>query len=329
MIASLVFLTPDAAYLALLALLPLGALAIAERRLRRARSLLRLREPGRAKLVRRALVLACIPLLIALALMQPALRHRGSVSVRADAAVFVVFDTSSSMSAAAGPRAPTRLAQAKSLAIAVDANLAGVPMGIATFTDRVLPNLFPTVDTAAFESTARSLTIASPPPREESRLATDFGVLAAVRRANFFSSSEKHRALLLLTDGESGPFDGVALARALARTPSVHVLVMRLGGAGDRFHTSDGRAGGAYRADPAAARRAVSHLLVATGGSQFSSVADVSAGLRSVLGPGTSTSVVGEPTTRSLAPWIAIGSIVPLLVLLSFSGTFRATRRVT
>jgi hypothetical protein len=326
--ASLTFLTPDAAYLGLLALVPLAALAVAERRLRRARSLLHLREPGRAQLVRRALVLACIPLLIALALMQPALRHRGSVSVRADAAVFVVVDTSSSMSAAAGPRAPSRLEQAKRLAIAVDARLGGVPMGIATFTDRVLPNLFPTVDTATFESTARSLTIASPPPREESRVATDFGVLAAVRRANFFSATEKHRALLLLTDGESSPFDGVALARALARTPAVRVLVVRLGGAGDRFYTSGGRAGGAYRADPAGARRAVSHLLAATGGSQFTSAAAVSAGLGSVLGSGTSTHVTGEPTTRSFAPWIAIGTIVPLLVLLSFSGTFRATRRV-
>ena len=267
---SLTFLTPVAGLLAVLALLPLAAFLLASTRVRRARTILALTAPARASQRWRLLALVSVPLLLALALTQPALRRESSQSVRADAAVFVVVDTSSSMSAASGPREPSRLAQAKRIALDLGSQLGEIPVGVATFTDRVLPNLFPTAERAAFDSTIRSLAIASPPPRETSRVATSFAALGALARGGYFSSAEKHRAVLLISDGESRPFDASSLARTLAAGSRVHVVVVRVGGAGDRFY-ANGRPAGRYRADPAGARQAVSQLVSSTGGRSFSS----------------------------------------------------------
>jgi hypothetical protein len=268
--------------------------------------------------------------LLALAVMQPALRSRSSQPVRRDAAVFVVVDTSSSMQAAPGPRAPTRLTQAKSLAIAIGASIPGIPVGVATFTDRVLPNLFPTVDSAAFSSTVRSLRIESPPPREQSRVATDFGPLAAVRRSDFFTPAQTRRALVLITDGESGPFDGSVLARSLSARPAVHVFVLRVGAGGDRLYRRDGTPGGSYRADPRGARRQIGQLVSVTGGKQFATAADAASALRSFAGSGPSDRLASQPTTRSLADFVALASVLPLIVVLRNrnSGKFPATRRL-
>jgi hypothetical protein len=165
---SLTFLTPGAGLLAMLVVIPIAGFMLASTRVRRARTILALTAPDRSSERWRLLALVSVPLLLALALTQPALRQESSQSVRADAAVFVVVDTSSSMSAAAGPRAPSRLAQAKRIAIDLGSQLGDIPAGVATFTDRVLPNLFPSGNRAAFDSTIQSLAIASPPPRETS-----------------------------------------------------------------------------------------------------------------------------------------------------------------
>jgi hypothetical protein len=85
MAASLTFLTPLAGLLAPLALVPLAALAVAARRVRRARTLLRL-PGGRDLDWPRTLALAAVPLLLALGIMQPALRSQGSQAARSDAA---------------------------------------------------------------------------------------------------------------------------------------------------------------------------------------------------------------------------------------------------
>jgi hypothetical protein len=334
MTGSLEFLTPWAGLLVLLALVPLAALAFGERRVRRVRALLRLGAPVGASVRWRALALVCVVVLLALATMQPVIRQRSSLPVRADAAVYVVVDTSESMSAAPGPRAPTRLAQAQRVALAVGSDLGGIPLGVATFTDRVLPNLFPTADQAIFDSTVRSLTRNTPPPREVSRVATSFGALREIQPSGFFSPAERTRAVLVITDGESDPFDAAAVARTLATPRTVHLVIVRVGGAGDRLYAADGTSGGAYRADPAGARRAVSQLVSATGGSSFTSAAGVATALRRVLGRGPTTRVQREPTTRSLAPLLALASLLPLLLVVVIltlarsSATLRATRRL-
>ena len=316
MVASLTFQTPLGGLLALLALVPLAAFAVAERRIRAARRILRLPEPSARRARLRLAAVASVPLLLGLAATQPALRTRSSSPVRADAAVFVVLDTSTSMSASASAHAPTRLAQARRIAVAVGAQLPGIPLGVATFTDRVLPDSFPSADPAIFASTVRMVTIESPPPRETSRVATDFAALGELRTAGFFTHAQTHRALLLITDGESVAFNATALARTLAASPRIHVVVVRVGGGADRLRTANGRPGGTYRPDPAGAQRSVAQLAAATGGQAFAGgSAGVAAALRSEIGTGTTVRVASEPETRSLAVYIVILGVIPLLLV--------------
>ena len=173
-LGSLTFLTPSAGLLALLALIPLAALVVAGRQVRRARAVLRVARPPVAGSAGDRSPFWSVPLLIALALAQPALQRHGTVTTRADAECFVVVDTSNSMAAASSAHAPSRLAQARQIARTVGSQLPGIPLGVATFTDRVLPDLFPTPDAAVFNSTIDTLSIDSPPPRETSRVSTNF-----------------------------------------------------------------------------------------------------------------------------------------------------------
>jgi hypothetical protein len=315
MAGSLTFLTPSAGVVALAVLAPAAALALARTRVRRVRRTLGLPPPARAIARARLVAVAGIPLLLALAAAQPVLRSAASRTVRTDAAAFVVVDTSESMSAAAGPHAPTRLEQAKRVALAAGSALGSIPIGVATFTDRVLPDLFPTADQATFDSTIRSLAIASPPPRETSRVATSFGALAALARAGYFLPTERHRAILLISDGESRAFDASALARTLAARPRVQVVAVRVGGSGDRLY-ANGRAAGTYRADTAGARQAMSELASATGGRVVTSGAAAAAALRRALGTGPTRHVGTTSDERALAPFIVLLALLPLLYAL-------------
>ena len=60
--------------------------------------------------------------------------------------VVVVLDTSRSMLASASPGAPTRFERAVGFGAALRSRVGDVPFGLASFTDRVLPHLFPTLD---------------------------------------------------------------------------------------------------------------------------------------------------------------------------------------
>lgn len=325
---SLTLLTPPAGLLVVLVLVPLAALAVALRRVRRARALVRL--PAGGVSWPRVVALSAVPVLLAVALTQPSIRRSGAERARSDAAVFAVVDTSASMGAAASAHAPTRLSRAKHVAIDVAARLGDVPVGVASFTDRALPNLFPTIDRAAVDSTVRALATDSPPPRETSRVATTFSALRALQRSDFFTRTQTQRALLLITDGESRAFDAATLARSLSVSPRIHVVVVRVGGGGDRLFGADGNAGSVYRSNPEGASQAIAQLVSATGGRSTSGSAAATAALRSVLGSGPTRRIASEPQTRALAPYVVLLSLIPLLFLLVSSGgtTFRASRRL-
>ena len=64
-----------------------------------------------------------------------------------------------------GAKAPTRLDRAKREAESLRAELRDIPAGAATLTDRVLPNLLPVPDRAAFDATLQdAVAIEEPPP---------------------------------------------------------------------------------------------------------------------------------------------------------------------
>src|SRR5258705_6126948 len=162
----LVFLTPLGALLALAALLPLAALALNERRARRARRSLGVDAPSQRSYAGTVAALALVPVLLGLAVAQPVLQSARTIHVRADAQAFYVFDTSESMRASAGPGRPIRLTRALAAASRMHFALREVPSGIATMTDRVLPNIFPTGSEQVFTAAlADTVGIERPPPK--------------------------------------------------------------------------------------------------------------------------------------------------------------------
>ena len=97
------FLTPLDALFVLAAALPLAALFLTERRAARIRTLLAVVGPRRRALVPVVAALVALAALVAVAAAQPVVVRAQIVSERADAQAFVLFDTSLSMRASAGP----------------------------------------------------------------------------------------------------------------------------------------------------------------------------------------------------------------------------------
>jgi len=322
--ASVSFLTPRAALLAPMAIVPVAAFVIAARRVERVRMLLRLPPPAAARACERVLLLAAIVLLLVIAAMQPVVRTRTGLRARTDAQVFVVLDTSRSMAAAPAPGGPSRLDAAKRVALSLASRLPGVPLGVATFTDRVLPDLFPTSDTGAYDSDVESIGVESPPPRDTNTVATTFDALTQTATEGFFAPSAQRRAVVLVTDGESRPFDPTTIADTL-QSRHIALAVVRVGGAGDRVWDGD-RAEANFRPDPAGARLNVARLAEAVGQGSGTDAAAVAA---RAVGSGP-THVVGvAPRVRSLSPIFAVLALAALGALLGVGVLSEWLRGVT
>jgi hypothetical protein len=322
---SFTFLTPRGAALVLLAAIPIAALAFGARRVERARLLLRLPASRAVGSLKRAASLTALVALLALAAMQPVVRTDTSLRARTDAQAIVVVDVSRSMAAAPSPSGRSRLARARSEALALAPRFGDVPVGVATLTDRVLPDLFPTSDRAAFDSTVSALVVEDPPPREVSTVATTFDALGAVATQGFFTPSAKRRAIVLVTDGESRPFDPAGVAATLG-AHGIKLAVLRVGDGSDRVWRPDGRPEANFQPDPGSATLSVHRLAAA---------AEVPAGSGSVaavaraLGSGPSTVVGVQPRTRTLAPLPALLALVPLVLLLGAGAAREQLRGVT
>jgi hypothetical protein len=329
MLAALTFLTPIGALVGLAVLLPLAALALATRRVGTVRAALRLAAPrGGTDLAAPAAIVAVF-VLLALAATQPALSHDTAARVRTDAQTLFVLDTSRSMAAATSRTAPTRLARAKRAASTLRAAIPDVEAGIATFTDRVLPNLLPVADRASFDATLqRAIGIEEPPPRSTSVRATTFSALAEIPTSGFFDSSAKRRTIVLLTDGESGPFDPGAIGRSLA---GIGVVVVRFWAADESVYGPTGRPETSYRPDPNAPA-ALDSLATATGGRTAfgeGSLGAAAAKLRALQGSGPTTSVVDRTRRETpLAPFVALLALIPL-ALLATRRSLRGVRLLT
>ena len=147
------------------------------------------------------------------------------------------------MLASESPEAPTRLERARGAALELRAAIPQVPAGLAGFTDRALPYLFPTLDPRPFASTLReAVAIESPPPQQVARVATNFDALASLGTNGFFPPGLERRVCVVLTDGESAPF---------ARAGACRLVVVQLWGSGERIYR-DGRPEAQYRPDAAA-----------------------------------------------------------------------------
>lgn len=310
------FLTPLGALAALAALVPLVAWRLGRARVGAVRRTLGLPTPARpSTLVRPAAAAAGIALL-GLAAAQPVLTHETTRRVRADVQALFVVDTSRSMAASATRSSPTRLDRAIDAAVRLRAAIPDVAAGVATLTDRVLPDLLPVADVSAFDGVVRrAVGIERPPPRYSSLRATAFGALTQIASGEYFERTARRRIVVLLTDGESGPVNPGEIARSLAAARGYRFLAVRVWDSREAVYGADGKPEPGYRPDPSG-RTILTALAETTGGRSFegSEVSAASSYLTGLVGHGPARATrAGEPGRTPLAPYVAAFAL--LLVL--------------
>ncbi len=316
--SSLVFLTPFAGLVILAAIVPLVSVGIAGRRIARARSRLGLSAPPRTRRLPVILALLFVCALLALAAMQPAVRSTTTAKVRTDAQAIFVLDISRSMLAARSPHSPDRLARAKQLATAMRAAIPDVPSGVATLTDRVLPSLFPNSDPAVFDATvAHAVGIEQPPPANVDVIATSLAALGSLGTQNYFPPTARRRLVVVLTDGESRPFDARQVASQLAAGPGVHLVLVHVREPGESVY-SGGEIESGYHESPTS-DEALDSLAAATAGSTFSehSLGGAIRAEKAALGKGPTMVEGRSERTTTLAPYVALAALLPLAFVLT------------
>jgi len=313
-----VFLSPLGGLLALGVLVPLAALFEVTRRGSRVRAALDLLTPPRAALAVPVVAAVAAAGLLGLAAAQPVVEQQAVRRVRSNAEAYVVFDISRSMLARRHAGSATRLARAKAAAERIRAALPGIPVGIASFTDRALPHLFPSADETVFQATvARAIGIERPPPRSSFLTqATSLDSLSAIPAERFFSATAKKRLLVVLTDGETEPPDVSRIARQFRRPPRIDTMYVQFWHDDERVFTQ-GVPEPQYRPDPAA-RALLDRIATATDGRVYGEgdLGAVSRDARMLLGSGP-TIVQGTRTSRhALAPYLVAAAVFPLALLL-------------
>lgn len=306
------FLTPADAIFVLAAAAPIAALLATEKRAERIRAALRLRGPGRRPVAQVAGALVLLPALVAVAAAQPVVVRQQLVKERGDAQAFIVIDTSESMGASSGPHAPTRLTRAKRIAARLQRALGDVPVGIASMTDRVLPDVMPTTDPELFDRTlAQSVGINRPPPTQAYRhqRATNFQALVPVLSSHFYSDAAKHRVLVVLTDGEASrdlELYGLGIGQTL-RPMFVHVWAN-----GERIY-HHGHVDPFYVADPTSTQLLERAAKVSNG--YVFGERQIGALLKTAkraVGTGPSEAHISAYARIALAPWVALAGVFPL-----------------
>jgi hypothetical protein len=326
-LGGLVFLTPRAALVAIAIVFPVAAFVLAERRVTVVRRTLMLQPPRGGVDVAALASLVAVVLLLALAAAQPAYSNTATQRVRTDAQVLFVVDVSQSMAAAGRRGGATRLDRARAAAIRLRSLVPGLSSGVATLTDRVLPNLLPVPDDAAFDATVnQTLAINQPPPRELNVRATNFGALSSIPASGYFDDSATHRAVVLLTDGESSFFEPAAVARALAVTPRTNFVAVQFWRRDESVYKASGRPDPNYRPDPAS-KTTLASLATATRGQVFKEddLGAAAASLRTMLGSGPTRPMGQSRTSRPLAPYVALLALLPLGLV--FTRNLRFQRR--
>lgn len=314
----LTLLTPLGALIALGVALPLVALGLAHRRGARVRGAVGLPEP-RPRVLRAAVAAAMLAaVLLGLAAAQPRLEWTSDRRVRDDAEAIVVIDTSRSMLARRSPTAPIRYERAAAAALRFRSALPDVAVGIASFTDRVLPHLFPSTDDDVFVATlSRSVGIDRPPPSGSFvSTATRLSALETVVTRRFFTPAVRNRLIFVLTDGESIPLSGAKIAAAFRRPPGVHTVFVHVWG-GDE-HVFDGSQPEPQYSPDSRSRAILDAAAETLGGRVFDEgeLAGAIAAARTSLGEGP-TVVRGVKRNRiALAPYLAGAVFLPLAFLL-------------
>jgi hypothetical protein len=264
--------------------------------------------------------------LLTLTAAQPALTHQRHLRVRHDTQALFVLDVSRSMAASAGPTSPTRLDRAVDAAVRLRAAVPGVSAGVATLTDRVLPDLFPVPDATSFDRVVkRGVSIESPPPQTTAARATSYDALQQIPGAGYFDPKARSRIVVVLTDGESAPVQTGDVAAAFAGTPGYHLLFVRLGKPGEQVYDADGRAESAYRPDPSAGVTLDSLASAVTAHAyDEDALGQAEHELQRLVGNGPTTESSGTVRTQTpLAPFTAALALLVALALVGLPASAR------
>jgi hypothetical protein len=311
------FASPIGALVVLALVLPLGAFAVFERRAQRVRASLQLPDPP-MRTHRLAIVsLATIGVLLALAAAQPVLARETPLVIRADAEAYVVFDVTLSMAASATADAPTRLKRAKELALQLRDRLPELPVGVASFTQSTVPQLFPTADRAVFAGVVQeSVQLWEPRPPgsfKPGTRVTDLESIAQLGGNGYFAPEAKRRLIVVFTDGESIQAYPERIAEGLRRGRGVKAIFVHIWGGTERIHLGDGRIDPSYLADPAGAQL-LTELAAETDGRVFGEddLSELVRRARDDIGAGPTMRQGVERSRTLLAPWLVLVAAIPL-----------------
>jgi hypothetical protein len=316
---TLAFLTPLGALLGALAIVPLGAYVLRQRRARRIRAALGLAAPPLASRVPFLLALAAVPALLGLAAAQPVLESDRERLERTDAEAWVVLDTSRSMLASSGAGSPTRFDRARGLALRLATELPEVRLGLASMTDRVLPHVFPTTDTRVVaEALSQTMGIERPGPTVSltGTPTTTLDSLASIPKLNYFSPASRKRLLVVLTDAETRPLEQDLSTPFAARRPRIATLLVRVGEPGERVFSA-GVAEDAYQ-PPEGSAAALERVASQVDGRLLgeADAGAIVAAAREALGTGPTRQRIIEGERRALMPWVALAAVLPLGLVL-------------
>jgi hypothetical protein len=300
-------------------LLPLGVLLFAEQSLAALCERLGIRPPGRRGAVVMGTAFVLFAIFVGLAAAQPVVSSRQGIKGRVDAEAFYIFDVSRSMSARSGPTDPTRLARARDAAKRLLQELGDVPIGVASFTDRLLPHLFPTVSTNTLLATMdRAIGVDRPPAGLPwgDNLGTKLGSIGDIATAGYFSPESRHRAAVVFTDGETLPDDISTLNERLQRG-NVRLYFVRIWDVNERVYER-GLVNTAYVPDPTSESQ-LEGLAGQLGGRVFTpeEIDAAARDIREVIGRGPSRVRGYELRSSELTPYVFAFAALPLLFLLS------------
>lgn len=312
---SITFAAPLAALAGLAGVVPLAVALLRERRAAALRVELGLVTPRlRARLVRPA-ALACAFALLGLAAARPAVQTQEQRLVRSDAQLFVVLDNSRSMLAAPAANQAPRYRRALAFAHRLHAALPQLEAGVGSLNNRVLPYLFPSADSSAFDTVlAGAYGIQRPPPGPDvDRWVTTFDQLAQPGVRELFSPGVGKRLLVVLTDGEIRPFDTRGVLRSMRRH-GVDPIVVRFWHAGERIFRPGGRPTSYHATQPNEL-----HVLRVAGWqaypeSRFRTVVDA---VRHAVGPGPLTKAALDRRRTSIAAAFVLAAVALLLVVVA------------
>jgi len=312
-LATLVFLTPQAALVAFAFLVPIVALAVRERSGSRVRSALGLGHPGPTRAIGRLSAMVALAALVATAAAQPAIRDAAGTRVRADAELYLTFDVSRSMLATSSPAGVVRFERARALGQRIHGSLRDVPTGVATLTNRMMPLLFPTGDERSVDAVlAHSLRIMQPQPAFlTADRASQLGTLTLAADRSYFNPDARTRVLAVLSDLDSDFFSLDGTLRLLRRH-RIEPFLVRVAEPGERIFDRQGRPE-AYTSvstvSVGALRSAGWHAYEETEPGRL--VADV----RSYLGAGTTRPSGVVESQRNLAPLLALLALLVAVAL--------------